>query len=82
MNMTDRTEIVALVTEFNRLQDEVEAAEWALDDSRMDEDVARDRVTKAYDALTIFLAQYPGIVNYDERGNWIGEVRNENGWTP
>lgn len=23
----------------------------------------------------------PGIVNYDYRGNWIGAVAGENGWT-
>jgi hypothetical protein len=24
---------------------------------------------------------YPGLLNYDEKGNWIGNVANENGWT-
>lgn len=23
----------------------------------------------------------PGLSNYDDRGNWIGSVANENGWT-
>ena len=23
----------------------------------------------------------PGLLNYDEAGNWIGSVANENGWT-
>lgn len=22
------------------------------------------------------------LINYDEHGNWVGPVRNENGWTP
>lgn len=28
------------------------------------------------------LEQYPGLVDYDAKGNWIGPVANENGWTP
>jgi hypothetical protein len=32
-------------------------------------------------ALKDFLQRFPGIPNYDEKGNWIGSVRNENGWT-
>lgn len=31
-------------------------------------------------ALKEFLRAYPGIPNYDSRGNWIGSVSNENGW--
>lgn len=27
------------------------------------------------------LINVPGIMNYDNRGNWIGSVSNENGWT-
>lgn len=27
------------------------------------------------------LEQMPGLFNYDERGNWVGNVSNENGWT-
>lgn len=33
-------------------------------------------------ALKDFLAKHPNVPNYDSRGNWIGSVRNENGWTP
>jgi hypothetical protein len=33
-------------------------------------------------ALKDFLARFPNIPNYDSKGNWIGNVRNENGWTP
>jgi hypothetical protein len=32
-------------------------------------------------ALKDFLRQWPGIPNYDSKGNWIGRVSNENGWT-
>jgi hypothetical protein len=33
-------------------------------------------------ALKDFLARFPNIANYDSKGNYIGNVRNENGWTP
>lgn len=33
-------------------------------------------------ALKEFLKKYPGIPNYDSKGNWIGPMSNENGWTP
>lgn len=33
-------------------------------------------------ALNEFLARFPNIANYDSKGNYIGNVRNENGWTP
>ena len=33
-------------------------------------------------ALNDFLARFPNIPNYDSKGNWVGNVRNENGWTP
>ena len=32
-------------------------------------------------ALRDFLDRFPGIPNYDSKGNWVGSVRNENGWT-
>jgi hypothetical protein len=32
--------------------------------------------------LDLFLEEYPNIGNYDSRGNYIGRVYNENGWTP
>ena len=35
----------------------------------------------AEEDLAIFLEYYPGIVNYDSRGNFVGSVSNENGWT-
>jgi hypothetical protein len=36
----------------------------------------------AEEELEYFLEDYPGIPNYDSRGNFIGSVSNENGWTP
>ena len=27
------------------------------------------------------LEAFPGVANYDSRGNWVGSVRNENGFT-
>ena len=33
-------------------------------------------------ALQDFLQRFPNVPNYDEKGNWVGNVRNENGWTP
>jgi hypothetical protein len=32
-------------------------------------------------ALKDFLQRFPNIPNYDSKGNWVGNVRNENGWT-
>lgn len=36
----------------------------------------------AEEDLELFLEEYPNIANYDSRGNYIGRVYNENGWTP
>ena len=33
-------------------------------------------------ALKDFLAKHPSIPNYDSKGNWVGRVSHENGWTP
>jgi len=60
------TEIVTLVVRYEALLEAVEAS-------------ASARNVKA---LKDFLKKYPGIRNYDDRGNWIGFVSNENGWTP
>jgi hypothetical protein len=27
------------------------------------------------------LRKYPGLMNYDANGGWVGNVSNENGWT-
>jgi hypothetical protein len=34
------------------------------------------------DVLTIVLRSYPNLIKFDARGNYIGPVANENGWTP
>jgi hypothetical protein len=36
----------------------------------------------AEEDLEYFLEDYPNIRNYDSRGNFIGSMSNENGWTP
>ena len=33
-------------------------------------------------ALKDFLHKWPNIANYDSKGNYIGQPRNEDGWTP
>lgn len=33
-------------------------------------------------ALKDFLKIWPNIESYDSKGNYVGSVRNENGWTP
>lgn len=37
-----------------------------------------DDLELCHDVLNL----YPGLMNYDRRGNWIGPVANENGRTP
>ena len=61
-----RADIIALVAQYNSLLEAVE-----------------DNPTcpLAEKALRWFLKDYPGIPNYDARGNWIGAVAYENGWT-
>ena len=27
-------------------------------------------------------SDFPALSNYDENGNWVGPIANENGWTP
>ena len=36
----------------------------------------------AEEDLELILEDYPGIPNYDSRGNFVGSMSNENGWTP
>lgn len=33
------------------------------------------------DVFEVVVEEYPGLMNYDAKGSWIGNVRNENGWT-
>ena len=39
-----------------------------------------DQVNKKM--LENFLKKYPNIRDYNERGGYIGQPRNEDGWTP
>lgn len=40
--------------------------------SRRNDDAACDRIAR----------EFPHVLDWDERGNWIGRSANENGWTP
>jgi len=35
----------------------------------------------ADEELDYFLARNPWVMQYDRRGNWVGAVAYENGWT-
>lgn len=37
---------------------------------------------RRFDEADAFLAANRFLFNYDRKGNWIGAVANENGWTP
>jgi hypothetical protein len=65
--MTTTEQIIALVAQYDRLLETLEREPHSV---------------FAQGALTRFLRDYPGIPDYDNRGNYIGSVRNENGWTP
>lgn len=67
--MTEREMLIAAVAEYNRLLEVIEG-----DDPYAAIDAEND--------LEDLLERYPNVADYDERGNYIGEVRNENGWTP
>lgn len=56
---------IELISELNRINDEIEALE------------CRGRID---DADNLFEANR-WIIDYDRAGNWIGSVPNENGWT-
>jgi hypothetical protein len=62
-----RQELIELVAQWNDLLERVEDAP--------DCPIARR-------ALERFERKYPAIDDYDSAGNYIGTVRNENGWTP
>ena len=32
--------------------------------------------------LENFLKKYPNVDRYDDKGNYVGPISNENGWTP
>jgi len=63
--LSDRSLLVQLVEQYGILLDNYE--------------LQPDNHSKK--ALRDFLDRFPGIPNYDSKGNWVGSVRNENGWT-
>lgn len=64
-----KLELIALVAQYNKLLEDVESEDYFV-------------AAAAEDALEEFLAEFPNIGNYDSRGNYVGSVSNENGWTP
>ena len=67
--MTEREMLIAAVAEYNRLLEVIEGEDtYAAIDAEND--------------LEDFLERYPNVADYDERGNYIGQVAYENGWTP
>ena len=67
-------ELIAAVAEYNRLLEAYEALLQNSDDMGVG--------SSAEYELEEFLRQWPAIDDYDSQGNYIGTVRNENGWTP
>jgi len=65
----EKQEFLALVAEYELLLDAVESA-----------DLAQAEIAEG--ELDSFLAKHPSIPNYDSKGNWVGRVSHENGWTP
>ena len=67
--MSERDEVVRLVAEYDRL---CEANVEYPDDFDIQE------------SLEKFCEEYPGIAAglWDSKGNYVGPLRNENGWTP
>ena len=66
MTATERDTLTARVALYNTLLENCEAFDATDEDERF---------------LDEFLREYPGIMNYDSNGNWIGSVANENGLT-
>lgn len=64
----DTLSIRELVAEYDRLLDAFLTA-------------PREDLTAADKALSDFIKEYPGIVDYDSDGNWIGPMSYENGWS-
>jgi hypothetical protein len=64
----ERSLLRDLVAQYELLLDAVESA-----------DLAQAEIAEG--ELDEFLSRFPGIPNYDSKGNWIGSVSNENGWT-
>jgi len=75
--MISREEIITLVLKYEGLLDARDMAHLKNSvEGNWDECEACDT------ALEEFLREYPNIMNYDDLGNYIGRVMNEDGWTP
>lgn len=75
--MTQRQEIICLVLKYEDLLNARDEA--YLRNTLEDND---DECEVREQELATFLQEYPGIVNYDDLGNYIGQVAYENGYTP
>jgi hypothetical protein len=60
--------LIELVAQYEQLLDAVESA-----------DLAQAEIAEG--ELDDFMSRFPNIASYDSKGNYIGNVRNENGWT-
>jgi hypothetical protein len=67
--MSEHDEIIRLVAEYDRLSEYC-----AENPNDSDAEVEFER----------FCEEWPGIAEglWDSKGNYVGEIRNENGWTP
>lgn len=65
----ERTLLCELVAQYEKLLDAVESA-----------DLAQAEIAEG--ELDDFMSRFPNIANYDSRGNYVGSMSNENGWTP
>lgn len=64
----ERSLLIQLVEQYELLLDAVESA-----------DLAQAEIAEG--ELDDFMSRFPNIASYDSKGNYIGNVRNENGWT-
>lgn len=62
--------IAAIVGEYQSLMARLEAAD------------THEKAAQAEESLEYFLTKYPNPWHYDDQGNYVGPVSNENGWTP
>jgi len=60
---------IALVAQYDQLLDRLNSTDINIS-------------SQAEIDIELFLEEYPNIQNYDSKGNYVGPVANENGWTP
>ena len=72
-----RQDLICLVLEYESLLDARDEA--YLRNTLEDND---DECEVREQELAQFLRKYPGIVDYDDLGNYIGAAAYENGYTP